>query len=230
MNQKSKKCRGIQKKITVLFIINMFFAVLLTASLIIPSKGKKVMLSNMDISMYSSFESIPVIGAVTEDRAAEISFQLYGEKLYGICLYFYVGGQTDSISDDGSKLTCTLKSGEKQIGYTEVPIKELASMMSEESLNAKELVFDCDEVLAGEYTLLIEGEGIPADTRIALYGNRSTARHLEYVNVGYDKHDGILYSVEVVTSEHPFVWSAALLLALSFLFSCIIYMDDGEKC
>lgn len=229
MNQESRRIGEKHRKAAVLLTVNAVFVVVLIASLVIPSKGKKILFSNADISMYNDLDSIPVLGAITNDRTAEIRFHLYDEKLYGICLYFYVGGVENLSEHAEGRLVCTLKSKEAAVARTEVSVKELAALKSKESLNAKELVFDCGEALSGEYTLLIEGEEIPADIRVALYANKNTERHLDYVNAGYDKYDGILYSVEAVTKEHPFIWSAALLLALSFLFSCIIYMNDGGK-
>lgn len=227
MNQKKKKGREKGKKRRVLLAVNAVFVLILLASLVIPSKGKKVLFANMDISMYDDLDSIPAIGAVTDKRPAKIRFQVYGERLYGICLYFYVDGGSALPGEEKGMLTCTLKSGEEEIGVCQVSVRELASLMSQETLNGRELVFDCKEELSGEYTLEISGEGIPDDTRVALYGNKSDQRHLEYVNAGHDLYNGILYSLEAADEEHPFVWPAALLLALSFLFSCM--MNDGEK-
>lgn len=229
MNQEKKKCgRNPQKKL-LLLVTHVICAAILAATLIIPVKGKKVLFSNTDISMYHELESVPVIGSITDRRPAEICFELYGEKLYGICLYFCVEGSEYLSEENGAKLVCTLKAGEEQIGHTEVTAKELVALMGEESLNAKELVFDCTEPLNGEYTLRLEGEGIPAGTRIALYANKGVERRLDYKNAGYDRYTEILYSVEAATREHPFVWNAALLWTMVFLFGCIISMNGGEK-
>jgi hypothetical protein len=211
-----------KKRMRVLFLINVVFVLIFLASLVIPSKGKEVYLSNIDISAYNELESIPVIGTITDNRKAEIEFHLDGETLYGISLYFYVTGNETALVTDEAKVKATIRSESEVIAETEVTVRELYMLMSDDSLNEKELVFDCEEPLEGTYTLVLEGEGIPAETRISLYGNKSTDRDLNYRNAGLDRQHGVLYSLEITTREHPFIWSCGLMLAMCFLFSCII--------
>ena len=44
--------------------------------------------TNTDITRYKSLNTIPNWDQITNNRTAEINFSLYGEKLYGIDLFF----------------------------------------------------------------------------------------------------------------------------------------------
>ena len=66
-------------------------------------------------------------------------------------------------------------------------------------------------------------------TRISLYGNKADEYFLDYTNANYQNYNGILYIVETLEPERPYVWACAFLLAMSFVFSLIICMNEREK-
>ena len=167
---------------------------------------------------------IPKLGAVTNSRTAEIQFSLYDEKLYGIALFFYVSGE----NTDG-ELVCSLKHDGETISEQTVAVKELFALVNKNEIKPKELILGNGEVCNGDYTLEIKGSGISSQTRISLYGNKADEYFLDYTNANYQNYNGILYIVETLDPERPYVWACAFLLAMSFVFSLIICMNEREK-
>ena len=76
-------------------------------------------------------------------------------------------------------------------------------------LNQKELILGNGEVCNGDYTLEIKGSGISSQTRISLYGNKADEYFLDYTNANYQNYNGILYIVETLDPERPYVWACA---------------------
>ena len=70
--------------------INVICVVLFIASVVIPVERKNADISSTEIKQYDSKGSIPKIGAITNDRSAKITFEMYDQKLCGIGLYFNV--------------------------------------------------------------------------------------------------------------------------------------------
>lgn len=213
-----------RKKKGILAIINISFFLLLVLSIIVPVERKKVAYSDTDISIYDSVSKVPIIGAITDDRSVEINFSLYDEKLYGVNLFFYAEGEVTE-----GEVTCTLKYGKEELEQVIFSTKELFTLMDSSSINAKEIVFNSRPVLSGEYTLVLEGKNIDPQTRIAMYGSRSTGHHMSYVNKTAQNYYDVLYTLETVEWKHPYIWITSLLLAMSILFSCICFIGNKEN-
>ena len=214
-----------KKKSAILMrTINILFFVLWLFSIVFPIERKTVYYENTDISSYGSLGSIPKIGAITNNRSAELRFSLYNETLYGICLYFYV----DSDDDQGN-INCTLTCDGKEIEKQIITVKELLALKKGNVINAKELILKNRSVCSGEYVLILEGENISPETRISLYGNRNAEKYLDYANADYQNYNGILYIIEVVEDQHPYIWATTFSLVMSLLFSYIIWIGYREK-
>ena len=110
-----------------------------------------------------------------------------------------------------------------------VAVKELFALVNKNEIKPKELILGNGEVCNGDYTLEIKGSGISSQTRISLYGNKADEYFLDYTNANYQNYNGILYIVETLDPERPYVWACAFLLAMSFVFSLIICMNEREK-
>lgn len=208
--------------VSVCVVLNCIFAVLLLCAVLIPKRQKTALYTNLDVSSYDTLDEIPVIGAVTNNRNAEFTFRLYGEELYGICLYFFANG-----SGEGT-LKCTLQYGENS-AVREIPVSELTGSQNTDSLVQTELVFDDVASYSGEYTLLIEGRDIMPDTQISFYANEVSDGVLHYENDLYQDYYGVLYVIESTEKAHPYVWCTSFILAMGLLVSYIICTDFGEK-
>lgn len=152
------------------------------------------------------------------------SFHCTMKNLYGIALFFYVSGE----NTDG-ELVCSLKHDGETISEQTVAVKELFALVNKNEIKPKELILGNGEVCNGDYTLEIKGSGISPQTRISLYGNKADEYFLDYTNANYQNYNGILYIVETLEPERPYVWACAFLLAMSFVFSLIICMNEREK-
>ena len=203
-----------KKRKAVMLGVNVFLVLALLWSVVFTVDRKNAAYTNTDIERYKSLNTIPKLGAVTNSRTAEIQFSLYDEKLYGIALFFYVSGE----NTDG-ELVCSLKHDGETISEQTVAVKELFALVNKNEIKPKELILGNGEVCNGDYTLEIKGSGISSQTRISLYGN----------NANYQNYNGILYIVETLDPERPYVWACAFLLAMSFVFSLIICMNEREK-
>ena len=208
----------------VLISINLIFLVIFILSLCISVDRKAAKYSGTDISMYSNRASIPVIGGITDNRTAEMTFRLYDERLYGVSLFFYAEGE----NDDGD-IICTLQYDGEEVDEAVIPVKELLLLMKGSSLEAKEIIFKTTPSYSGEYTLCLKGNGIDPGTRISLYGSRNQERYMRYINSGCQKYNEILYSIEILESNHPYVWATTLVLVMSLLFSYIICINSRER-
>ena len=122
-----------------------------------------------------------------------------------------------------------MKHDGETISEQTVAVKELFALVNKNEIKPKELILGNGEVCNGDYTLEIKGSGISPQTRICLYGNKADEYFLDYTNANYQNYTGILYIVETLEPERPYVWACAFLLAMSFVFSLIICMNEREK-
>ena len=121
------------------------------------------------------------------------------------------------------------KLNDQVVAEDTVTIRELVATQSNTSINETELYLKTSEKQSGKYTLLLQGENISPETRVALYGSRNADHMLSYVNANSDNVADILYSLEVMEPQHPYIWMTAMILAMSLLFSYLIYSDMKEK-
>lgn len=206
-----------------LTVINVICVVLFIAAVIIPVERKNADISSTEIKQYDSKSSIPKIGAITNDRNAEITFEMYGQKLCGIGLYFNVTG-----TDDSGKIIYKLEHEDEIVSEGEVSVKAL--MAADNRRNVSETELNVDNIItAGKYTLTLKGNGISDKTRVALYGSRESDRFMKYENANCEEYIEIIYSLKILTPQHPYIWMTAMLLAFSLLFSCIVYIGGKEK-
>lgn len=203
--------------------INVICVVLFIASVVIPVERKNVDISSTEIKQYDSKGSIPKIGAITNDRSAKITFEMYDQKLCGIGLYFNVTG-----TDDNGKIMYKLEHEDEIVSEGEVSVKALMVADSQDSISETEFSVD-NIVTSGKYTLVLEGSGISDKTRVALYGSRDSDRFLKYKNANCEEYIEILYSLKILTPQHPFIWMTAMLMAFSLLFTSVIYIGSKEK-
>ena len=204
-----------------LIIVNLLALGALLLALFIPSHQKKVKYSNTDVS------GLNKVGIITDKRDIQLSFDLYNEEFYGICLYFAAEGE-----DEGGEIICTLKYAGQEIASETVQVKELFAKMRSSSLGATELFSGNGKESSGTYTLLLQGSGISPETKISLYGNDNAWKYVRIENNAYQEYYGPLYLLEVGGEEHPHIWSMAFLLTLSLLFSYLIYTyrrDEGKR-
>lgn len=213
-----------KKTRNILICINLIFIVCFLAALFIPVDRKETLYFSTDASIYDKQSMIPKMGSITNSRDAEIRFNLYDQEIYGIGLYFYVDG-----TDEEGEIKCTLKLDDQVVAEDTITIKELLATQSNTSINETELYLKTSEKQSGEYTLLLQGENISSDTRVALYGSRNADHMLSYVNANSDNVADIFYSLEVVEPQHPYIWMTAMILSMSMLFSYLIYSDLKEK-
>ena len=204
------------KKIrNILICVNLVFVLCFLAALIIPVDRKDTLYSSTDASIYDKKNMIPKLGGITDSREAEIRFSIYNKEIYGIGLYFYVDG--------------TLKSGDQVVAEDTVTVRELMATQSSSTINETELYLRTNAKESGEYTLILQGENISPETRVALYGSRNADHILSYVNANSDNVADIFYSLETMEPQHPYIWMTAMILAMSLLFSYLIYSDLKEK-
>ena len=201
-----------------LIIVNLLALAALLLAIFIPSHQKKVKYSNTDAS------GLNKVGIITDKRDIQLSFDLYNEEFYGICLYFAAEGE-----DEGGEIICTLKYAGQEIASETVQVKELLAKMRSSSLGATELFPGNGEKSSGTYTLLLQGSGISPETKISLYANDNAWKYVRLESDTYQEYYGPLYLLEVIGEEHPHIWSAAFILTLSLLFSYLIYANDKEK-
>ena len=213
-----------KKRKAVMLGVNVFLVLALLWSVVFTVDRKNADYTNTDIERYKSLNTIPKLGAVTNSRTAEIRFSLYDEKLYGIALFFYASGE-----DTDGEIVCSLKHEGETISKQTVSVKELFALINKNEIKPKELILGNGEVCNGDYTLEIKGNGISPQTRISLYGNKADEYFLDYTNANYQNYNGILYIVETLEPERPYIWACAFLLAMSFVFSLIICMNEKEK-
>ena len=190
-----------KKRKAVMLGVNVFLVLALLWSVVFTVDRKNAAYTNTDIERYKSLNTIPKLGAVTNSRTAEIQFSLYDEKLYGIALFFYVSGE----NTDG-ELVCSLKHDGETISEQTVAVKELFALVNKNEIKPKELILGNGEVC-----------------------NKADEYFLDYTNANYQNYNGILYIVETLEPERPYVWACAFLLAMSFVFSLIICMNEREK-
>lgn len=207
-----------------LLVINLFLLVFLISAILVPVKRKTVKYSNTNIDTTNRRENVSKVGTITNNKNAEFSFELYNEKLYGVCLFFCVEGK-----DENGEIVCTLEYNGEKVGQTSVSIKELLFRMKANELSAKELLFGDIEKRDGKYTLILEGKELSPDTRVSFYGNESTEKYLKYENNIYQDYYEALYIIEVVGESNPYIWNMMFIFVLSLLFSYLIYMKDKEK-
>lgn len=206
----------------IFIILNVFFFVCLVATILIPTATPKVEISNTDTST-----TITKIGAITNSRNIQLEFELYNEELYGITLYFCPDGE-----DESGEVTCTLKRDGKVLAQDSVSVKELFVLAASSGLNGKEFKFGKGIQESGEYVVELSGSGISDATRIALYGNDDREQNLK---LGDDLQvfDNPLYMIEVWSYTYPYIWYAALILALCMMCSYVVYINfylaDKEK-
>ena len=213
------------KKIrNILICVNLVFVLCFLAALIIPVDRKDTLYSSTDASIYDKKNMIPKLGGITDSREAEIRFSIYNKEIYGIGLYFYVDG-----TDEEGTIKCTLKSGDQVVAEDTVTVRELMATQSSSTINETELYLRTNAKESGEYTLILQGENISPETRVALYGSRNADHMLSYVNANSDNVADIFYSLEVMEPQHPYIWMAAMILSMSLLFSYLIYSDLKEK-
>ena len=110
-----------------------------------------------------------------------------------------------------------------------VTVRELMATQSSSTINETELYLRTNAKESGEYTLILQGENISPETRVALYGSRNADHILSYVNANSDNVADIFYSLETMEPQHPYIWMTAMILAMSLLFSYLIYSDLKEK-
>lgn len=203
--------------------INAFFFILFIAAVIIPVERKNADISSTEIKQYDSKSSIPKIGAITNDRDAKITFEMYGQKLCGIGLYFNVTG-----TDDSGQIMYKLEHDGESVAEGDISVKAL--MAADNRRNISETELNVGNIsTSGKYTLTLEGKGISDKTRVALYGSRDSDHFLKYENANCEEYIEIIYSLKVISLQHPYIWMTAMLLAFSFLFSSIIYIGSKEK-
>lgn len=203
--------------------INVICVVLFIASVVIPVERKNTDISSTEIKQYDSKGSIPKIGAITNDRSAKITFEMYDQKLCGIGLYFNVTG-----TDDNGKIMYKLEHEDEIVSEGEVSVKAL--MAADNRRNISETELNVGNISTfGKYTLTLEGKDISEKTRVSLYGSRDSDHLLKYENANYDEYIEIIYSLKILTPQHPFIWMTSMLLAFSILFSSIIYIGSKEK-
>lgn len=202
----------------LLILVNAIFGIVVLWALFFPIAGTSAEYSNTDTS-----GDVVQLGAVTDQRSMELKFNLYGHELSGINLFFYVDGEEDS-----GDIICTLKYNGEEIGQETVSVRELAALASSSSLKAKKLEFKHEAVSSGEYTLLLEGQDIAAETRIALYGNKSTENFLQIEDKLQNFYTP-LYLLEVSTTSHPYIWYAVFCFVLCMMTSYVIYMNYALK-
>lgn len=213
------------KKIrNILICVNLVFVLCFLAALIIPVDRKDTLYSSTDASIYDKRNMIPKLGGITDSREAEIRFSIYNKEIYGIGLYFYVDG-----TDEEGTIKCTLKSGDQVVAEDTVTVRELMATQSSSTINETELYLRTNAKESGEYTLILQGENISPETRVALYGSRNADHILSYVNANSDNVADIFYSLETMEPQHPYIWMTAMILAMSLLFSYLIYSDLKEK-
>lgn len=213
------------KKIrNILICVNLVFVLCFLAALIIPVDRKDTLYSSTDASIYDKKNMIPKLGGITDSREAEIRFSIYNKEIYGIGLYFYVDG-----TDEEGTIKCTLKSGDQVVAEDTVTVRELMATQSSSTINETELYLRTNAKESGEYTLILQGENISPETRVALYGSRNADHILSYVNANSDNVADIFYSLETMEPQHPYIWMIAMILAMSLLFSYLIYSDLKEK-
>ena len=110
----------------------------------------------------------------------------------------------------------------------EVSVKAL--MAADNRRNISETELNVGNISTfGKYTLTLEGKDISEKTRVSLYGSRDSDHLLKYENANYDEYIEIIYSLKILTPQHPFIWMTSMLLAFSILFSSIIYIGSKEK-
>lgn len=213
------------KKIrNILICVNLVFVLCFLAALIIPVDRKDTLYSSTDASIYDKKNMIPKLGGITDSREAEIRFSIYNKEIYGIGLYFYVDG-----TDEEGTIKCTLKSGDQVVAEDTVTVRELMATQSSSTINETELYLRTNAKESGEYTLILQGENISPETRVALYGSRNADHILSYVNANSDNVADIFYSLETMEPQHPYIWMTVMILAMSLLFSYLIYSDLKEK-
>lgn len=205
-------------------MMNVLAGLLFILALVIPVDRKIVKFSDVDISTYNGKWAVPKIGAVTNQSSIEIEFSLYNEKLYGIALYFCADGEIE----DGT-VQCTLQLDGQDLETVEIPVKELFVFMRGASINPKEIIFNSKPSASGRYRVVLKGENIDPQTRISLFGKHGTQHYASIVTKENGNFRDIIYMIETIEPEHPYIWAAAMILALSLLISTIIYMDDWEK-
>ncbi len=208
----------------ILIMVNALAVILFALAIIVPIERKTVKFSDVDISSYNGKWAVPKLGAVTNQRSAEIAFSLYNEKLYGISLFFYADGEVE----DGEVL-CTLQCDGEELETVVIPVKELFVLMRGASVNAREIIFQSRPDSPGRYTLILEGRNIDPDTRISLFGKHGTQHYASFETKENGKFRDILYIIETIKPEHPYIWAASLILALSLMITALIYMDGWEK-
>lgn len=170
------------KKIrNILICVNLVFVLCFLAALIIPVDRKDTLYSSTDASIYDKKNMIPKLGGITDSREAEIRFSIYNKEIYGIGLYFYVDG-----TDEEGTIKCTLKSGDQVVAEDTVTVRELMATQSSSTINETELYLRTNAKESGEYTLILQGENISPETRVALYGSRNADHILSYVNANSD--------------------------------------------
>ena len=208
----------------ILICINLFFIICFIAAIVVPVDRKDTLYSSTDAGIYNSQAVIPKLGGITNSRSAEIRFSSYDKEIYGIGLYFYVDG-----TDEEGEIKATLKLDDQVVAEDTVTIRELLATKSSSTINETELYLRTNSKQSGAYTLLLEGENISPDTRVALYGSRNADHILSYVNANADDYTDIFYSLEVMEPQHPYIWMTAMILSMSLLFSYLIYSDMKEK-
>ena len=212
-----------EKKMFVL--LNIVFCIFFIVGIFFVEERRETLYFNTDTSMYSGVSNIPKIGAITNDRAAEIKFSLFDKKLYGISFFFYVSGE-----DDTGEISCTLQYDGENIETVTFPVKELFALSEKENLSAKEIVFKTTPSFSGEYTLSLNGKNIDSQTRISFYGNNSSEnRYVNYVNGDYQEYTEVLYILSIYEQQHPYLWYAFLIFALEIIISFLFYLDNKEK-
>ena len=206
------------KKIrNILICINLVFVLCFLAALFVPVERKDTLYSSTDASIYDKKSMIPKLGAITDSRDAEIRFDLYDKQIYGIGLYFCVDG-----TDEEGEIKCTLKLNDQVVAEDTVTIRELVATQSNTSINETELYLKTSEKQSGKYTLLLQGENISPETRVALYGSRNADHMLSYVNANSDNVADIFYSLEVMEPLLQFVYVSLLLQSLFFLLQITV--------
>ena len=208
----------------LLLIVNLLLFVVFMLSIFVPSHKKKVMYSNTDVNGTTDRNSIDTVGLITDKRNITLSFELYNQEFYGICLYFEAEGE-----DESGEITCTLQFEDQIVAEERIQVKELFARMKSSSLSATEIFAGSRENKPGKYTVLLEGTGISPETKISLYANDNAWKYVRLESDTYQEYYGPLYLLEVIGEEHPHIWSTAFILTLSLLFSYIIYANDKEK-
>lgn len=203
----------------ILLTINIIFGMGVLWAAFFPINENLVEFSNTDVN-----GTLVHIGSITNNRKMELEYCVYDKKLSGIDLFFCVESKENN---NNGKVICTFKYNDDVILRETVNVKEL-NALNVSGINAKNFEVKHDAVSSGIYTLTLEGDGISRETRVSLYGNRTSQNYLQCTDELQNYYTP-LYMIEVQSTSHPYIWYMLFLLALSMMISYVIYIDQNLK-